>query len=196
MRHQALVRRPLAPDGGDANHHENHAEVLHDEKTDRDASVERIDLVLVRQQLDDDDGARERQGDCRVGGGERVHAHRDGNQEPDDRRDHDLADTGSQRHGAECPDGLKIELEADHEQQQRNADARKQLNLFVLRDQTDAGRADQDADRNEGDDQRLPQVCADSADDGGGQERQRDFGERISGWHGLRLTTPIEPTLS
>ena len=45
--------------------------------------------VLVRQQLDDDDGARERQGDCHVCGGERVHAHRDGNQEPDDRRDHD-----------------------------------------------------------------------------------------------------------
>ena len=90
----------------------------------------------------------------------------------------------------------KSSLQADHEQQQRDADAREQLNLFVLRDETDAGRADQDADRDEGDDQRLPQPCADSADDGGGQERQRDFGERISGWHGLRLTTPVQPTLS
>ena len=80
---------------------------------------------------------------------------------------------------------MEVELEAYHEQQQRNADAREQFNLFVPGDETDPGRSDQNAHRNEGDDQRLPQPRPDGADDGGGQERQRDFGKRISKWHGV-----------
>lgn len=172
-------------------------EILHDEKAHRDAPVERIDLSLVGQQLDDDDRARERQGHRDIGGGERVHAERHRNQESDHRREDNLADAGSQRDRAERPNSLEIELEAHHEQQQRNADARKERDLFVLRNQADPCRPDDNADRDEGDDQGLAEPGAEGADKRGSQERQCDFGESITQWHGVGIqTVPAGTSLS
>jgi hypothetical protein len=45
------------------HHRQNDGDVLHDEKTDRDTAMQCIQLALVREQLDDDDGAREGQRD-------------------------------------------------------------------------------------------------------------------------------------
>jgi hypothetical protein len=50
-------------DGRQHDHREYDDEVLDDQEAERDLAVQRVDLALVRQQLDDDDRAGERQRD-------------------------------------------------------------------------------------------------------------------------------------
>ncbi len=46
-------------DGGQHDHGEDNHKVLHDQEAERDLAMQRVDLALIRQQLHDDDGARE-----------------------------------------------------------------------------------------------------------------------------------------
>jgi hypothetical protein len=49
----------------------DHDQILHDQEAERDLAVQRIDLALVRQQLDDDDGRGKGQGHRHVEAGDR-----------------------------------------------------------------------------------------------------------------------------
>jgi hypothetical protein len=128
------IRRPAAgAERGEADHREDDRDVLHDQEPDRDAPVQRVDLALVREQLDDDDRAREGERDGDVGGRERRQAQRHGDPKPIT----DVKTTWPMPVASATGPSVRIichvELEADDEQQQRDADAGEQLDLLVLR---------------------------------------------------------------
>jgi hypothetical protein len=59
------------PDRRQHDHREHDDQVLDDQEAERDAAVEAVDLALVGEQLDDDDGARKGERDRDIGGGDR-----------------------------------------------------------------------------------------------------------------------------
>ena len=179
----ASAAGPGAADRRHRNHRQDHRHVLHDEHAHGDAPVERVDLPAVRQQLHDDDRAREGERHGDVGRGDGVHPERPRDDEPDGRRERDLADARHERHRPERADGVEVELEADDEQQQRDADARQQVNLPGLGDHSETGRPGRDANGDERDDERLAQPCAEGAHDRRREQDQRDLAERTLDRH-------------
>ena len=70
---------------------------------------------------------------------------------------------------------MQIELEPHHEQQHGDADLRQQIDLVVRLHPAQHGRADQNTDHDEGDDQRLAQTHGDRADHRRGQQQGGEF---------------------
>jgi hypothetical protein len=145
--------------------------------------VQRIDLTFIREQLDDDDRAREREGDGDVERRGEVEAEGRRDREPDERRERHLAESGGDGHRPDRPNHVDIEPEPHDEQEQRNADAGQQFDLGVGRDQSDAGRADDEADEDERDNQRLAEPGPQRADERRDQQDGGKFAEGGVGQH-------------
>ena len=92
------------------HHRHHHGDVLHDQEADRDAPVQGIQLALVGEQLDDDDGAREGQRDGDVERLDQVLTERQDEQKAEDDGEGELAQAGRQRHLADVAHAREIEL--------------------------------------------------------------------------------------
>jgi len=153
----------------------DHHDVLNDQDADRDTPVKGIDLALVRQQLDDDDGAREGQRGTDVEGGHGPHPEAAGSQVAEDRDEGHLAQAGRDRQGAESANEPKIELQADDEQEQRDTDLGQQIDLIRGGHPAESGGPLEDAHEDEGDDQRLAQPERQRAEQRRGQQDGRNL---------------------
>ncbi|OPZ16260.1 MAG: hypothetical protein BWZ10_01494 [candidate division BRC1 bacterium ADurb.BinA364] len=136
-------------------------DVLHNQESQGDLSMQRIDLLFIRKQLDDDDRARKRERHRHVGCGNRLHAVCGGDNIADRGSEYDLAQPGGQRHGAGRADQRQIEFKTDDEQQQSDADLGQQFDLPIAGDDPQAGRPSQNARGQKHDQQRLTQFLAD-----------------------------------
>ena len=119
--HNSLHPQGLAArfsQGAEADHHQHQYDVLDDQKTDGDPTVEGIDFPFVGEQLDNDDGAGKGEGYCHVQRGHHRQTQAQGQKEADYRGKQDLAQSGGQGHPTHGFNQMKIQLEAHHEQQQ------------------------------------------------------------------------------
>jgi hypothetical protein len=176
----ALARRADS-DGRQGDHGQHDDEVLHDEETQRDLAVQRIDLALVGEELHDDDGGGEGERDGDVEALHRAEAERQADQEAEHRGEGDLAEAGHQRDDAQRADQIHVELDADEEEQNRDAELGQELDLLPGLDDVEDRRSRDQPDRDEGHDQRLAQEHADKADGGGKEEQERDFRKHAMG---------------
>lgn len=93
--------------------------------------MQRVDRTLIRQELHDDDRAGEGQCDGDVEALDGTESQGEADQEPEDRREQDLAEARQERHGAEGADQFDVELDADQEQQDGDTQFRQQVDLIV-----------------------------------------------------------------
>ena len=93
---------------------------------------------------------------------------------------------------------MQIQLESHHEQQQCDTQLSQQIDLVVCRYPAEYGWPHQDAYRDEGDDQWLPQPYTNGADDGGQHQQHRHFSKDIAkyGSHDsvTHLDSPLRPS--
>ena len=92
-------------------------------------------------------------------------------------KDH-LPKPGHQRHHAQRPDQLYVQLDADQKQQHRNAKFRQQVDLRIRPHDIQRRRPCNQPDRDEADDQGLARQRADQPDSGGHDQKQGHFGKR------------------
>lgn len=154
---------------------QHHRDILHDQEAHRDATVQRINFALVGEQLDNDDGAGKGQRDGDVQRRQVRHAEGQRNQIAEYGGENDLSDAGRQRHRPQVLDQVQVELQPHHEQQQRHADLRQQINLVVRRHPAEHGRAGHDPHRDERHDQRLAQPERDGPRQGRNQQERGEF---------------------
>jgi hypothetical protein len=108
--HQCLRERaPLLPGRRDPDQHEDDEQVLHDEDPDREPPVQLVDLLAVREELDDHDRARERKPDPDVERGHERHAEGEGEQQAGGRDDDDLHDARHERDRPERAHDVEVE---------------------------------------------------------------------------------------
>ncbi len=157
----------------------------------------RVQLVFVREQLDDDDGAGKGQ---RHGDVDRLHgalAHQQREREAEDDGEGQLPEPRGQRHRPDIADMREVELESDHEQQHGDADLGQQMDLFGGVDRAKHRRAKQNADHDVGNQQRLAQAHGNRPDHRGNDQQQGEFGEGAVGeqrFHqGLRVVDVTAP---
>jgi hypothetical protein len=80
--------------------------------------------------------------------------------------------------GPERADQLHVELDADEEQQHRDAEFGQETDLLVRPHDVERRGTGEQADGDEAHDQRLPQDDAEKPDGRGHDEKDRDLGER------------------
>jgi len=170
-----------AAQGAHGHHRQHHGEVLDDQEADGDASVQRVQLVFVREQLDDDDGAGkgQRHGDVDCLHGALAHQQRE--REAEDDGEGQLPEPRGQRHRPDIADMREVQLEPDHEQQHGDADLGQQMDLFGGVDRAEHRRAKQNADHDVGNQQRLAQAHGNRPDHRGNDQQQGEFGEGAVG---------------
>ena len=162
-RHGRLATRQARAEGRQGYEGQDGRDVLHDQEPHGDAPVQRVDLPLVRQELDDDDRAGERQRHRNVDRADHGQPQGQRDDEPDDGSEDDLAQTGGQGHRAGGADQVQVQPQPDDEQQQGDPDGRQQLDLLVVANHAQTGRARQDPGCQEHDDQGLAQTLAEDA---------------------------------
>jgi hypothetical protein len=155
--------RGAAAQSGQQAHQHHHQKVLGNQKTERQAAVQRVDLAFVPQQLDDDDGARKGQRETHYRGGGGRHAECGGQRRAGQRRQQHLCAAGEQRHWSQRAQQARIELQAHQEQQHRHAELAQRLHVHGIGDHTQHVRPGHDAGHDESDDQRLAQPLAEVA---------------------------------
>ena len=69
-----------------------------------------------------------------------------------------MTEAGGQRDRTNVADVLDVEFKADHKEQNRHAHLRQQINLVMSTNQTEKGRADENADQHVGDQYGLAQL--------------------------------------
>ncbi len=168
-----------SPQGAHRHHGQHHRQVLHDQKTHRDAPVQRVELPLVGQQLDDDDRARKGQRHRHVQRRHHVFAQRQDQSKPQGDREGQLPQAGGQRHRADVPYVVPVEFEPDDEQQHRHADLGQQRHLVVRLDPPQARRAQRDADHDVSDQHGLTQTHEHRPCSRSHQQQHGEFGEGI-----------------
>jgi hypothetical protein len=180
------ISTPSSTAGGDVDtahrahrhHRHHHGEVLHDQEAHRDAAVQAVELALVGQQLDDDDGAGEGERHRDVQRLDPVAPECEHDAEADDDGEGELAEAGGQRHRPEVAHMVQVELETDDEQQHRDTHLRQQVDLVVRRHQVQHARAGDDADHDVGHQRRLLQAHEHRTGQRAGQQEQRDLCKR------------------
>ena len=188
---------PAAPntnaDGRQHDHGQHDHQVLHDQKPQRNLAMQGVDLALVGQELDDDDGRRKRQRDRHVKAGDVAKPQRQADQIAEKRCENDLPEPGHHRDHAQRPDQLHVQLDADQKQQHRNAEFGQQLNLRVRTHNIQRRWPRDQADGDEADDQRLARQRADKADGSGHDQQQGHFGKggQIGHWASPPSTWPF-----
>jgi hypothetical protein len=159
------------------HHRDHHRQVLHDQESHRDAAVQRLQLALVREQLHDDDRARERQRHGDVQRREPVLAERQRQHEAERDGEAELPEPRGERHRPDVAHVLQVELESHREQEHRDADLRQQVDLVVRSHDPEDRRTRQDPDHDECHQQRLAEADRDAPGERGQPEEQREFRE-------------------
>jgi hypothetical protein len=165
------------PDRRQHDHRQHHDDVLHDQEAEGDLAVQAVDLALVRQQLDDDDGRRKGQRHRDIKAGDRAEAEGDPDQVAEDRGEGDLTQPGQKRHRPERTDQLHVELDPDEKQQHGDAKLGQQADLFVRPHEVQNRWPGDQPDRDETDDQGLAQDDPDKPRDRRQHQKRRDFSE-------------------
>ena len=75
---------------------------------------------------------------------------------------------------------MQIQLQADHEEQDRDTDLGQQVDLVMSGDKTQHRRSDDDADHDVGNQHGLTQPQRQGAGKGADQQKQREFGECVT----------------
>ena len=104
-------------------------------------------------------------------------AERQPDQIAEQRCERDLAEARQQRHRTERADQLDIKLDADEEQQYRDTKFRQQVDLRVRPHNVECGRAGDQSDCNETDDEWLTEDNAQEADHGSHHQEHRNLSE-------------------
>ncbi len=166
-------------EGGHPDHHQDDDDVLNDQEADRDPAMQGIDFLFVGQQLDDDDGAREGQRDAGIKRRNRGHAQRQGEHETEHRCEQHLPQPGRQCHRPHRAYDLQIQLEADHEKQQRYAHLGQQFDRLFEDNPAEYRWTENDTGRNKGDHQRLAGKAGKRPDQGHNGQHGRQFDKGV-----------------
>ncbi len=116
---------------GQGNQGRDGRDILNDQKPDGDLAVERIDLVFVGKQLDNNNGAGKSQRHSNIGGMNRLHAECQRDQKTDRGGKDNLAEPGCQCDRSGGADQVQIELESDDKQQKGDADFGQQFDFVI-----------------------------------------------------------------
>jgi len=142
--------------------------------------MQRIEFALVREQLDDDDGAGKSQCHRDIKRLHHITAHAEDDQEAEEDGECELPQPGRQRHRPDVAQVVQVEPQADQEQQHRDPGLRQQVDLVMRLNETQHRRPGHNADDDVGDQHRLMQAHRDETGAGGYAQQQRDFCERGS----------------
>src|SRR5262249_23478480 len=139
-------------------HEENGPDVLDDEDAQREPSGQDLQLELVAQELHDDQRRAQRDDDREIVEVElataRPVAEQPEEHEPQQRVDHELADAEHEHRPPQAPELPDVDLEADDEQQEDEADLRDDLDALGIGDESEAkARPQHDAARDVAEDQ-------------------------------------------
>jgi hypothetical protein len=165
-------------------HQHHHQEVLGDQQAECHAAVQRVDLTLVPQQLDDDDGAGEGQSKPDRRRALRRVPEGHGKPRADHRRDQHLRAARDERHRSQRAQQAGVQLEAHQEQQHRHAEFAEQLHLRRVGHHAEHVRPGHDTGHDEGDDQGLAQPLTDRAEQRAQRQQGGDFVKRVVGHAG------------
>src|SRR5690606_13558209 len=133
---------------------------------DSDLAVQTVLLFLVGQELNDDNRAAKKQTEADDKRFDQAETEQADSQRPGAAH-YRQQGAGRNKDGlAEPGDDSDVQSQADDEQQQGNTDFRESLEGFVVANQVQQGRADQDAADDVGQDQGLLEPAHDHGDDG------------------------------
>ncbi|MCZ7588950.1 MAG: hypothetical protein M5U27_08890 [Gaiella sp.] len=166
---------------GDGDQHDHDDEVLHDEDSERETAVEVVELASVGEELDHDDGARERDADPHVQRRCGGKPEREGEEEAARRDDRHLGAARGERDRAERTDDVDVELQPDDEEQEGDPELREQLELAARLDEVRRARPDDHADGDVGDHEREPEPDRHRAGRRRDHENRRDLHEHVVG---------------
>ena len=93
--------------------------------------MQAVDLALVRQKLDDDDGGRKGERDSHIERCERIQPQGEPDQEAENRCERHLTEPCDQCHRPQRPHQFEIQFEPDKEEQHCDAKFGEQVNLRV-----------------------------------------------------------------
>ena len=149
-------------------------DVLQHQHAERDAPGQRVELALLVQHLDDDDGAGERAGDGKIQRIEPAAAHR--KPDPHEKQDaeHAAADQlpagGKQDHPAGPHDLLQVDFQPDHEQHEDQAEFGNDADRFLRLDPAHAEWTNEEPGDKVGEDQRLAEEMGQKPEHPGEQD--------------------------
>ena len=165
--------------------HGHRPEVLDDEDAERDPARQGVELELVVEQLDHDQGAaeahRRRQVEERVVA--LMAAEAEGVEEAEAERDADrhLQGAGQQDRRAGRGQLLEVDLEPDDEEQEDQADLGHRRDAGLVGDEVEDVRPDDDPGQEVGEDQRLAEAPADEGEQGSRRDADADCREKVAG---------------
>ena len=151
-------------------------DVLKDQNTKGNPPGERVEFTLLVKNLDDDDGARKRAGHRKIKRVELAAPQRQADSdkecEAEQTRANQLPACGKKDHLAGSDNLFQIDLEADHEQHEDQAELGDRADRFLRLDPANAERADDEATDQISEDQRLPEKMRGKAKHPGKQDRK------------------------
>jgi len=164
-------------------HEEDGPDVLHHQHPQGEAAGEDLELELLAQQLDHDQGRAERDDDGQVDEVEAAVPHpvaKPGEEgDPKQRVDHELADSEGQHRAAEALELAQVDLEPDDEQEQDEADLGDQLDALRVGDEAEAHLgAEQDAARDVAQEERLPEQTGGVTEHRGEDDAEGDVAQQ------------------
>ena len=165
--------------------HDDRPEILADQDPERDPAGERVQLPLVVEQLDHDQGAAHRQAGGQVEELElpapvaKPEPVEEGQPQPD--ADRHLERAGDQHRPPGGDQLLQVDLQPDHEEEQDQPDLGHGLDARPVLDEVQTDRPDQNAGDQVGEDQRLPEPMPEERQQRRGGDADADAGEKIAG---------------
>ncbi|MGY3293449.1 hypothetical protein ACVWWP_006516 [Bradyrhizobium sp. LM3.6] len=158
-------------------------DVLEHQHAERDAAGQRVELALLVEHLDDDDGARQRAGDAEINRIELPPAERQADageeQHPEQAAADELAARREQDHLSRPHDLLQVDLQADHEQHEDQAELGDDADRFLRLDPAGAEWTYAEAGDKVGQDQRLPGEVGKQAQHPGKQDTESNVANEL-----------------
>ena len=176
-------------------HEQDGPEILDHEDAQGQPPREHLQLELVPQELDHDEGRAERDDDGEIvdieGARAGLVAEPAEEGEAQEGIDHELADAEREQRSPHAPELTEIDLQPDDEEQEDESDLGDELAALGARDQAQAhARTEDDAARDVAQDERLADQAGDVRRDGGEHDAERDVAEQGRVVNHARLRSP------
>ncbi|KKW32138.1 MAG: hypothetical protein UY77_C0034G0013 [Candidatus Uhrbacteria bacterium GW2011_GWA2_53_10] len=179
----------LGSERGKAEQDKERDEILHEEEPDAYPTVERVEVLLVDEELHDDDRARERKRDRKVHARDRIKPEGAGDKKTDKRGEQHLPDAGRHRNAPDLPHGPPIEPKPYCEQQESHAELAHRREHVKVAGEGKQLRAHNDTGQNIGDDERLVQALCHERKNRRNDDNDRDLKKKFLQKHGFIITS-------
>lgn len=169
-------------------------DILEHQNAERDAAGQRVELALLVEHLDDDDGARQRAGDAEIERIEMTAAERQADageeQNAEQAAAEELAAGREQDHPSRPHDLLQVDLETDHEQHENQTELGDDADRFLRLDPASAEWTNAEAGDKVGQYQRLPGEMGEQAQHPGEQNTESDVANEFVHAKFVRFAAP------